>query len=77
MPSGEFRRRRRKGDEPNPMALVGVGFELAGVVAVMTLGGWWLDGKFGTRPWLMIIGLVISVTGGLYNLWRQGKRFFD
>jgi len=66
----------RDSRKPNPLALLGAGVELGGVVALLTLGGWWLDGKAGTEPWLMLSGAGIGIVGGLYNLWRQGKRFF-
>lgn len=59
------------------MRLVGAGAELAGVVAIMTLGGWWLDGKFNTHPWLILTGLAVSLVGGIYKLWRLGRASFD
>lgn len=62
---------------PNPLALAGAGLELGLVIAAMTLGGWWLDQKMGTRPWLMVIGLAVALIGGTYNVYRQGKRYFE
>lgn len=62
---------------PKPMVLAGAGLELCGAVLVLTLGGWWLDAKFGSTPWLMIGGLAIGTIGGIYNLWRRGSRFFS
>jgi F0F1-type ATP synthase assembly protein I len=59
------------------MALMGAGLEFAGGVLVLTLLGWWLDGKWGTGPWLMITGLAIGFFGGMYKLWRLGRNFFD
>jgi F0F1-type ATP synthase assembly protein I len=56
--------------------MVGVGMEFAGVVVVLLLGGWWLDGKWNTSPTFTLIGLGIGLVGGVYNLWRVGKRFF-
>jgi F0F1-type ATP synthase assembly protein I len=64
-------------DGPNPMSLLGAGVELAAVVGIGTLGGWWLDAKCGTTPWLMIAGLAIGLVGEVYKLWRIGRRFFD
>ena len=63
--------------EPSPMAFVGAGFEFAAVTAIMAGIGWWLDRTWGTDPWLLITGLGIGVIGGMYKLWRQGRRFFD
>lgn len=61
---------------PNPMALMGAGMELGGVVAVLALLGWWLDQYFGTSPWLVLSGTAVGIIGGIYNLWKQGKRYF-
>lgn len=63
-------------DGPNPMALLGAGVELAASVVVLTLAGWWADGKLGTEPWLLLTGLALGMVGGTYKLWRLGKRFF-
>ena len=62
---------------PKPMALAGAGLELCGAVLVLTLGGWWLDSKVGSSPWLMIGGLAVGTIGGIYNLWKRGSRFFS
>ena len=59
------------------MVLMGTGVELGGVVALMTLMGWWLDKKFQTSPCLLLAGALVGIVGGIYNLWRQGRRFFD
>lgn len=53
-----------------------VGIEFAAVVAILTLAGWWLDGKWGTSPWLLLTGMFISAIGGLYKVWRLGKKYF-
>ncbi len=58
------------------MSLMGAGLELGGVVALMALMGWWLDNKFETTPWLMLGGALIGIVGGIYNLWKLGRRFF-
>jgi F0F1-type ATP synthase assembly protein I len=49
----------------------GVGLELAGATAGLALIGYWVDGRFGTRPWGTVIGSVIGLVGGLYNLVRE------
>jgi len=49
----------------------GVGLELAGATAGLALVGYWIDGKFGTKPWGILIGVVIGIVGGLYNLVRE------
>jgi F0F1-type ATP synthase assembly protein I len=49
----------------------GVGLELAGATAGLALVGYWIDGRFGTRPWGTLIGVVIGIVGGLYNLIKE------
>ncbi len=46
------------------------GFQLAASGIVGLLGGNFLDGKFGTSPWLTLVGLVLGFGGGLWNLIR-------
>jgi F0F1-type ATP synthase assembly protein I len=49
----------------------GVGLELAGATAGLALLGYWIDGKYGTTPWVMLGGVVIGIVGGLFNLVRE------
>jgi F0F1-type ATP synthase assembly protein I len=51
--------------------LSGIGIELASAVAGFTLGGYWWDRHFHTRPWGLLIGMVLGIVGGTYNLIRQ------
>lgn len=39
------------------------------VAPMLGLGGlgWWLDGKFGTGPWVMVAGLLLGMAGGFVN----------
>jgi len=49
----------------------GVGLELAGATAGLALVGYWIDGKFGTSPWGILIGVFVGIVGGLYNLVKE------
>jgi len=43
---------------------LGVGLELSMVIGGMTYCGYWLDERFGTEPWLMLLGVCIGTCGG-------------
>jgi ATP synthase protein I len=49
----------------------GIGLELAGAVAGFALVGYWIDRHFGSKPWGLVVGLVLGMVGGLYNLVRE------
>lgn len=42
-----------------------LGLQVAISVAAFFFLGQWLDSKFGTSPWLMIIGAVVGIAGAL------------
>ncbi|HRQ72065.1 MAG TPA: AtpZ/AtpI family protein [Phycisphaerales bacterium] len=57
-----------------PIAAVGtVGTEFVAAVGLLALGGWWLDGKFGTAPVLTLVGMVLGLTVGTWRLLRAVK----
>ena len=62
-------------EEPKSAAdlskLAGIGFELAAAVAGFTFFGYLWDRHFGTRPWGLLIGALLGLIGGMYNLIRQ------
>src|SRR5690348_13211264 len=54
------------------LAIAGeVGFGVAGPLVICTGLGWYLDGQWGTKPWLVLIGLalgLLSMFGTFYRL---------
>ncbi|MCC6442063.1 MAG: AtpZ/AtpI family protein [Armatimonadetes bacterium] len=48
----------------------GVGAELVAPIVVGYFIGAWLDGKFRTDPWLMIVFTFIGIGAGFVNLFR-------
>ena len=66
---------KQASDQPNLYALAGMGLELAAGITVFTLVGWWLDKKWGTTPWLLITGAALGFVGGIYNMWKQLRRY--
>jgi ATP synthase protein I len=54
------------------LASVGIEFSISTLVGL--LGGRWLDGKLGSAPWLMIVGLVLGVVAGFRSLLRAARQ---
>lgn len=40
-------------------------YQMVAAVALSTLGGWWLDTKLGTSPWLVIVGALFGIGAGM------------
>lgn len=53
------------------MRLSSIGFELVAAVAGFTLLGYWVDRHWGTEPWGVLIGALLGLVGGMYNLIRS------
>ncbi len=51
-----------------------IGIEMAASVVVGGLIGYWLDGYFGTEPWLLLFWLTCGVIAGFRSLYRLAKR---
>ena len=54
--------------------MAGVGVEFVVAVGLCAGLGWWLDGKFGTSPWLVIAGCGLGFTVGLWQMVRAANR---
>lgn len=52
-----------------------LGLQLALSVVAFFFLGRWLDGKFGTDPWLMLAGLVVGTGGGLTSFLIRAVAF--
>jgi len=55
---------------PNSRRLAGIGFELAGAVAGFVLVGYWVGKYFDKVELGVVIGAVLGLIGGMYNLIR-------
>jgi F0F1-type ATP synthase assembly protein I len=67
--------RRDDGDGPSqglsPFRYVGFGAELLVPLIVGVIGGRWLDRRFGTEPWLLLVLTVLGAVAGMVNLIRR------
>ena len=63
-------------DSSNWGKMAGIGFEF--IVAILMFGalGWWLDGRWGTGPWLLITGGGVGFAIGLWMMIRTARRSF-
>lgn len=50
------------------------GFSLFAAVLAGLIVGWLLDRWLGTRPWLLVTGIVLGAAAGFYEFIRQTAR---
>jgi len=64
--------------EPRPwrryLRFSSLGIELGLAVMVGLIGGDWLDKQFGTKPWLMVAGLLLGLAAGFRSMLRALKQ---
>ena len=48
--------------------VAGASYTLIGAILLLGGGGYLLDGKMGTRPWLTVAGLLLGIVVGFYEL---------
>ena len=53
------------------LRLTGIGFYIAACILIGIFAGFWLDNKLGTRPWLLIVGLVVGLYLAIYGVYRM------
>ena len=62
------RRRKDPQDQQPWMGLAGTGIELAAAVGGFSLLGYWIDRHYNSSPWGLLIGALLGLVGGFYNL---------
>ncbi len=53
---------------------MGLGFEFAGAIIVMTLMGLFVDRQWATEPWGLLIGGVVGIVCGMYVLLKAAVK---
>jgi F0F1-type ATP synthase assembly protein I len=59
---------------PSPWQLIGqlstVGLSFVFAIVLGFGGGYWLDARLGTRPWLSFLGFFLGLAAGVLNVYR-------
>jgi ATP synthase protein I len=53
------------------LRFIGVGWFIAISILLGVWGGFWLDGKLGTSPIMMIVGLILGLVVAFYGVYRM------
>jgi F0F1-type ATP synthase assembly protein I len=51
-----------------------MGMTFAITVAALTLAGHWADNRFGTAPWLLLVGAILGIAIGFYHFLKAVLR---
>jgi F0F1-type ATP synthase assembly protein I len=59
---------------PTTLQLIGqlstIGLSFVFALVIGFAGGYWLDGVFGTSPWLSFVGFFLGLAAGVLNVYR-------
>ena len=70
-PDERSREARGVGPSREYAQYAGAGLQFAITFLVFGFVGWWLDGRLGTEPWLMVIGIALGATGAFISLVKR------
>jgi len=56
------------GSDSPGMRYAGLGIELAATVGLLALLGWWIDGRFDTAPWGVLLGALLGLAVGMAHM---------
>ncbi len=59
---------RRPGARTQLYRYAGVGMQYTATIGVFAVLGYWLDGKLGSGPWLLLAGVFVGFGLGLVSL---------
>ncbi len=58
-------------DGPSPASFAGAGVQFVGSILLFLYIGKWLDGRLGTAPWLLMLGVFVGAGAGFYSFYRR------
>lgn len=56
---------------PTPASFAGAGVQFVISILLFLYIGKWLDGKLGTAPWLLMVGVFVGAGAGFYSFYRR------
>ncbi|WCL48932.1 AtpZ/AtpI family protein [Leptospira sp. GIMC2001] len=54
--------------------LAGLGTEFTGIILFFLLGGSWLDKQLGSAPWILLLGMILGFSLGLFHIVRRTRQ---
>lgn len=54
-----------------------IAIQFAASVLLGLYGGRFLDGRFDTAPWLMLVGLLLGLAAGSMSVYKLVSRYFN
>jgi F0F1-type ATP synthase assembly protein I len=62
---------RQTSTAPSGAELAGVGVQFAATLVVFAFLGIWLDKRFGSSPWFVLVCVFVGAAAGFYSLYRK------
>jgi ATP synthase protein I len=56
---------------PSPAQFAGSGVQFVVSILLFLYIGKWLEEKFGTEPWLLMVGVFVGAGAGFYSFYRR------
>ena len=64
-------RRSNRGSAVSGTEFAGIGVQFGLTILVFVWAGVWLDRRFGTSPWLLLILVFAGAGGAFYSMYRR------
>lgn len=62
---------RRTNGQANASEFAGLGVAMGLAIALFAVGGNWLDGRFGTEPLFVLLGVFVGFGAGFYSMYSR------